>query len=340
MTTRAEEITQFLQTAGWGAAQRSALAGDASNRRYERLTANTSARAVLMDAPPAQNPSCKPFVDIAAHLCSLGLSAPKVFHQDLSVGLLLIEDLGDALFAREMAARPLQTVPLYCAAVDVLLAIQKAPVPTGMSKMDPATMADMISPAFDWYASASGDVPAKETEEVTTAFEALFAAHLPAPDVLILRDFHAENLLWLPERAGPARVGLLDFQDAVVGHAGYDLVSLLQDARRDVSPRDAAAVKAYFVDKSQCDTASFERSYALLGAQRNLRILGIFARLCLQGGKPQYVDLIPRVYAHLMVNLDHPVLHAVAQPLRQMLPEPNPEFLTSLRDQCATHPRP
>jgi aminoglycoside/choline kinase family phosphotransferase len=158
--------------------------------------------------------------------------------------------------------------------------------------------------------------------------------------VLVLRDYHAENLIWLPEREGIARVGLLDFQDAVLGHPEYDLVSMLQDARRDVPDNIVRETCQHYLARSGADPESFETAYHLLGLQRNLRILGVFARLCIQAGKPHYVDLIPRVYAHVLHNLKHPKLHHLAKAFLPALPEPTPDFLNTLRNRCAKIPTP
>lgn len=155
--------------------------------------------------------------------------------------------------------------------------------------------------------------------------------HNDATPVLIQRDYHAENLLWLPEREGIERVGLLDFQDAMSGHPAYDLVSLLQDARRDVAPEVEEAMIIRYLEKSGFDDSSYRAAYAVLGVQRNLRILGVFARLGQDHGKPHYVDLIPRVWNHLIRDLDHPALAPVAEKLRAELPEPTPENLERLK---------
>ncbi|MFG6594377.1 aminoglycoside phosphotransferase family protein [Sulfitobacter sp. 1A13368] len=336
MTERAALIKGFLQTAGWAEASRKLLAGDASNRRYDRLRKANGARAILMDAPPERGEDVRPFRHVAAHLADCGLSAPEIYHADNDNGLLLIEDLGDDLFARLMAADPARELPLYRAAADVLVKLHAAPLPE-LPICDADWLTDMAAPAFDYYAPAGGR---EANAAFAEAFHPLAAALDDSPKVVILRDYHAENLLWLPEREGAARVGLLDFQDALLGHPAYDLVSILQDARRDV-PR---AVEAQIIDDYLAQTGQaappFRRAYALLGAQRNLRILGIFARLCLRDGKPHYVDLIPRVWQHLQHNLRHPALADAAEAIAGVLPPPTPEFLEQLKSQCATIPTP
>jgi aminoglycoside/choline kinase family phosphotransferase len=168
------------------------------------------------------------------------------------------------------------------------------------------------------------------------ALEAALRAHADGPRVLILRDYHAENLLWLPGRKGLARVGILDFQLGQLGQPGYDLVSLLQDARRDVAVATEAAMIARFVAATGVEAEAFAAQYAVLGAQRALRILGIFARLCLVAGKPGYLPLIPRVWDQLQRNLAHPALADLGAICQDVLPDPTPETLSRIASQCST----
>lgn len=336
MTKRTLLIDTILQMAGWAEATRKLLAGDASNRRYDRLRKADGDTAILMDAPPERGEDVRPFLHVATHLADCGLSAPAIYHADSDQGLLLIEDLGDDLFARLMAADPAQELPLYRAAADVLVKLHSAPLPE-LPLCDAEWLTDMTAPAFDFYAPEGGP---QAKDAFGQAFHPLATALDDAPTVVILRDYHAENLLWLPQREGAARVGLLDFQDALLGHPAYDLVSILQDARRDVPRAVEAQIIDYYLGQTEQEDAPFRRAYALLGAQRNLRILGIFARLCLRDGKPHYVDLIPRVWQHLQHNLRHPALAAVADSLAGVLPPPTPEFLEHLKSQCARIPTP
>lgn len=327
-------VTEFLAGAGWGAAQVSPLAGDASARRYFRVTKGAG-RAVLMDSGSLDQ---GPFLQVGAWLRGQGLSAPKVLAEDRRQGLLLLEDLGDGLFAR--LAGPVDEQTLYSAAVDVLIALDRAEVPGFLPGFEPATMCDQIDVAFDWYRRGiigeSGDAFGR----IRSGFETVFANHVPETSTVLLRDYHAENLIWLPDREGLARVGLLDFQDAMVGPAGYDLVSLLFDARRDVPTDLIEAMLSRFCTQTGRDRDTFAASAAVIGAQRNLRILGVFARLCMAQGKAHYVDLIPRVWGHVETCLAHPALAPVAGPIRAALPAPSPDALTRLRDRCATAPMP
>lgn len=333
MPERSELAAAFLADAGWAAATRAPLAGDASNRRYERLTdPATGKTAVLMDAPPDRGEDVRPFVRVARFLGSVGLSAPKVLAQDADAGFLLLEDLGDDLFARVIPRSPELENSLYSAATDVLIALHAAPPPP-LAAYDPPLMCDLALLAFDKYRDGIRGTPDMAARG---AFASTFRAMLTeiaatATPVAIQRDYHAENLLWMPGRTGIARVGLLDFQDAMLGHPAYDLVSLLQDARRDVSPALETEMVERYLRRTGADRRAFETAYAVLGAQRNLRILGVFARLGMEYGKPHYVDLIPRVWGLLQRDLDHPALAPVAGMLRAALPEPTPDNLQRLR---------
>ncbi|WP_137700931.1 aminoglycoside phosphotransferase family protein [Marimonas lutisalis] len=340
MSARETLATAFLAGTGWAAATRAPLAGDASNRRYERLSHPALGSAVLMDAPPEKGEDTRPFTRIARHLTALGLSAPRILAEDAEHGFLLLEDLGDALFARVIPETPALETPLYEAATDVLLSLHRADLPPGLAAYSPQVMTDMAALAFDWYLAHAATPDTAARAAFTSAFQPLLDTHAADQSVLIQRDYHSENLLWLPDRAGPAGVGLLDFQDAMTGHAAYDLVSLLQDARRDVPPAIESAMIDRYIAQSGWNRDAFLAAYHLLGAQRNLRIVGVFARLCLRDGKAHYVDLIPRVWNLLQRDLDHPALAPVAGLVRAALPEPTPEILITLKKKCATIPTP
>lgn len=334
MTRRSEASTAFLAANGWGQAVRRFLAGDASDRSYDRLTRGAQT-AVLMDAPPGTADDTAAFVSIAAHLRRIGLSAPDILAQDLTQGFLLIEDLGDALFARVLETSTTQEPVLYRAATDVLVRLQAQSAPAGLPDLSAADWAQAATFALDWYAFAATGQRPSSVEFVQTLTDAL-QTHADGPRVLILRDYHAENLLHLPQRQGVAAVGLLDFQLAQMGQPGYDLVSLLQDARRDVSPDVASDMTLYFAKETGRDIPAFEASCAALGAQRSLRILGIFARLCLVGGKPGYLKLIPRVWRQLQGNLSHPALSDLRAVCDGLLPAPTDTVLQKIGDQCAS----
>jgi len=332
MTDRASLADRFLAATSWAQAARAPLAGDASNRRYERLTDPASgATAVLMDAPPDKGEDVRPFVAVARFLRDRGLSAPAIYAADPESGFLLLEDLGDALFARVLAADPAPERQLYEAATHVLIALHEA-APLDLPAYDPPLMAELAGLAFAKYrAGILGDDGGAALARFLPRFEDILRATTGGRRVVILRDYHAENLIWLPERSGPARVGLLDFQDAMLGHPAYDLVSLLQDIRRDVPAGIEIAMTDLYISATGSDDHAFRTAYAVLGAQRNLRILGVFARLATDYGKPHYVDMIPAVWAHLLRDLEHPALAPVAGLLLDALPPPTLEALDKLR---------
>ncbi|MCA3442579.1 MAG: phosphotransferase [Rhodobacter sp.] len=333
MPDRADHKAAFLSQAGWAGAGCRFLADDASARSYDRLT-RAGKTAVLMDAPPDTGEDVGPFVAIARHLTGIGLSAPGILAQDRDHGFLLLEDLGDDLFARLIIRDPSCEPALYAAAVDVLICLQAHRPAPDLPDAGAADWAGAAAVALDWYRYAiTGD--RVDTTLFRQTLQTALEAHANGPRVMILRDYHAENLLWLPKRAGVARVGLLDFQLAQLGQPGYDLVSLCQDARRDVSSSVQAAMIRRFVAAKGLEEAGFAASYATLGAQRALRILGMFARLCLGMGKPGYVALIPRVWAQLQQNLLHPALADLSLLCADLLPDPTASRLERIRSQCA-----
>jgi aminoglycoside/choline kinase family phosphotransferase len=329
MADRLSLARAFADRSGWSGADLRFLAGDASARRYYRLSGPTGS-AVLMDAPPGQGEEIAPFVAIARHLTGLGLSAPQILAEDAVAGFLLLEDLGDGLYARLLASESGPELAFYRAVV------QAAPAPQGLTDATAADWAEATRLVLDWYCRAiTGTVP--DGTDLLTEMASVLHQHADGARVLILRDYHAENLLWLPDRAGVARVGVLDFQLAQMGQPGYDLVSLCQDARRDLGADVCDSAVRHFLDLTGRDAVRLDASLAVLGAQRALRILGIFARLCLAGSKPGYVALIPRVWGQLQQSLAHPALAGLAPICHRLLPDPSPNRLERIRAQCGQH---
>lgn len=335
----------FLANAGLADAQRELLPGDASTRRYERLTATDGQSFLLMDAPPlAESPPCDPawgaeqrlaagwnatarlaagsvgaFAAVARHLRSIDLSAPAVHALDVPQGLAVVEDFGDGAFAR-LIEQGADERELYFAAIDALAVLHAAPTPEvlpGPGGSWPLLTYDALAlkagadlfvdwlpklkPQLDFGASARAGWDALWTDITQRgAAGARVMAH---------RDFHAENLIWLPHRVGAARVGMIDFQDALIAHPSWDLHSLLQDARRDVSPElEALALDRYFNHRRDLDREAFMADYAALAALNEARILGIFARLVARDHKPRYLDFMPRMWRQLERNLQNPAL--------------------------------
>ncbi len=311
MTNRSATIDAFLQVNGRGRASRVPLAGDASARRYERV-AGGGMSAILMDAPPDQ-PALRtgPFVRIASWLRRHGFSAPAIIDQRVDEGLVLMEDLGDDLFSRVLAAGVdgVDEAALYGAAVDVLVALQALDPPADLPPYDDDKMLEEASRFTRWSAT---DLSEREKDAYLDIWRELLPCMRVGTAAFVYVDYHADNLLWLPEREGLARVGLLDFQDGRLGPCAYDLVSLLEDARRDVSPGLAEAmIERYLAARPDLDADAFRTAYATLGAHRNSKILGMIANWA-RTGKPQYLALEGRVRAHLERDLAHPRLATLA----------------------------
>lgn len=326
MTARAMDQAAFLVGAGWDDAQIAPLAGDASARRYFRLTRGDD-RAVLMDADPARGEDTRPFIAMAEHLAAQNLSPPQILARAPETGFLLLEDLGDRLFARDVAAHPDQETTLYRAALDALDQL-RGTAPPPVDRYDAPAMAEAAALAIDWYAPPAS---AARRGALVAATRTALSAVWTLPEVLVLRDYHAENLIWLPDRRGVARVGLLDFQDAMLGHPLYDPVSLLVDARRDVSMHTIDTLRPVLAAQLGLDTAAFDRAFTTICAQRCLRILGVFARLWLRDGKPAYLALLPRVWGQLGAALDHPDLAGIAGIVADTLPAPTPDYIETIR---------
>ena len=295
----------FLAAHGWAGAAIAPLAGDASFRRYFRVTHGTRV-AVLMDAPPPHEDP-RPFIAVARWLAERGFAAPVIHAAAPEAGLVLLEDFGDDRMREAIDADPDATPALYEQAVDTLIELRRHPAGP-LEPYDRDALAREAALFVDWYCPAVGltiDRPGWDA-----AWQAVFGHALAAEPVTVLRDYHAENLMLRPGRSA---LGLLDFQDALAGHPAYDLVSLLQDARRDVEPAiEEAMLARYRASTATGEGAAFVDAYHVLGAQRNAKIIGIFTRLWRRDGKPRYPSLCPRVWAYLERDLSQPVLAPVA----------------------------
>ncbi|WP_347138117.1 tRNA (adenosine(37)-N6)-threonylcarbamoyltransferase complex ATPase subunit type 1 TsaE [Paracoccus sp. SSK6] len=314
----------FVAGAGWAEARVLPLAGDASARRYFRLV-GPQGSAVLMDDPSG---ACAPFVAMTDWLRGHGFGAPAILAQDQRAGLLLVEDLGDDLVARVLERDAAMAPRVYDRIADFLVDLHRHAVPAFVAPLDGPVLAEQVGLFADWYPQAAGATGGEEIAPLIARLHAELAADMPP--VLSLRDFHAENLIW----RGDAALGLIDYQDAVACHPAYDLVSALQDARRDVDPQIEAACIARYLAATGLDGDRFRAAYALLGAQRNLRIMGIFTRLCLRDGKTRYLDFMPRVWGYIQRNLGHPALAPLAQAVAA-LPAPDAATVERIRARCA-----
>ena len=296
----------FLERHGWGSARIAPLAGDASFRRYFRVH-RPQGTAVLMDAPPELEDS-RPFLAVGKHLDSLGFSAPQPLAADLDAGLILLEDFGDDRVGPFLARYAADERAVYETAVDILAALHDHP-PGDVARYTEAELLREARLFPDWYLPAVG---VTEAPGYDAAWQALWPDVLASAPVLTLRDYHADNLMLL-DRPGIRGLGLLDYQDALAGHPAYDLVSLLQDVRRAVSPGlEAAMLARYLAARPGIDPVAFNRAYDILGAQRNIKILGVFTRLYVRDGKASYPAFHPRLWQLVTHNLASPALAPVA----------------------------
>ena len=299
----------FLAAHGWADAEIRPLAGDASFRRYFRVHRGEET-AVLMDAPP-EHEDIGPFLTVAGHLLDRGFLPPRPLAIDRTRGLLLLEDFGDERVGAVLERSLEREREIYEAAVDLIAELARTPAPEDIPPYDESVMEREVALFPEWYAPAlSLDVNAESYFAAWRKVWGEILASVEARPILVLRDYHVDNLMLLP---GRRELGLLDFQDALAGHAAYDLVSLLQGSgRRDVSPELEGAMLERYVNRASVqDTDRFRAHYEILGAQRNAKILGIFTRLWKRDGKPHYLALQPRVWGYLERNLAHPALAPV-----------------------------
>jgi N-acetylmuramate 1-kinase len=324
VASRQAALAAFLERSGWGAGAPAPLAADASFRSYYRVK-NGRRRAVIMDAPPPQE-DVAGFVAISTVLRDLGLSAPKILGEDRMHGFLLLEDFGDETYNRLLAGGA-DEPELYALAIDALVALQRAVArrnPPDLPPYDETLLLAEAALLVDWYLPAVLGRPLDDRlrEEYLKLWStALTQAAVRFEPTLVLRDFHIDNLVYLRRRTGVRRCGLLDFQDAVCGPPSYDLVSLIEDARRDVSEALAQAMTArYLAAFPRLDRSAFLQSAAIFAAQRNCKILGIFARLWRRDQKPGYLRHIPRVWRLVERDLRDPALAPIRHWLDCHLP--------------------
>jgi tRNA threonylcarbamoyl adenosine modification protein YjeE len=350
--SRLAALQLFISNSGYSDAGRERMAGDASTRSYARLLREQTS-LILMNAPrrPDGPPvyggksysatvhlaeDVTPFVAVAGALRSQGLSAPAVLHSDLDAGFLITEDLG-----RESVVEgdpPLPVLGRYEAATDVLAALHgralpsELPMPSGPPYSLPEFGLDAILTEVglmpDWYLSGFGRLSADDRGAFDALWRGLAPILIDGPRTWMLRDYHSPNLIWLPQRGGGIEsVGIIDFQDAVLGPPSYDLVSLLQDARIDVPESIELLllgryIRARRAQSATFDVAHFAELYAATSAQRNTRLLGTFARLNKRDGKPHYLKHQPRIWRYLQRSLAHPSLAPLRSWFAENVPPP------------------
>jgi len=324
MNIRENIINNFLEEQGWPTAQITLLAGDASNRKYFRVKNNTG-RAILMDAPPNKE-DVRPFIFFTNYLLELGYSVPNIFAENIKEGLLLLEDFGDNTFT-QVLLQGIKEAEIYECAIDLLIDLHKRPViENRRDKIEFYSFQKLyneISLFVEWYMPLCFGIKTviKNTEEFYSIWVNLFENVSQINETLVLRDFHADNLVWLPEREGIKRCGLLDYQDAVIGSRTYDLLSLLEDARRDIMPEHKNhLMKRYLQAFPELDKEKFDATYHILAAQRHCKVLGIFSRLHARDNKDNYLAHLPRCWEMLKHSCLNPSLLELRNWLHSNMP--------------------
>ena len=300
-------IQAFLDAHGFGAARRAPLDQDASLRRYTRLLGGPRP-ALLMEAA-----DLRPFVRVAEHLRAIGLSAPAILAT--GDGALLIEDFGDRLF--HALAAP-DRAAAFDAAIDGLCAMQAARPPALPIWDADAMVATTLATLLDWWWPSRHGAPPPDAAraDLTEGLSAMLAPLARDAPVMVHRDFFSGNLIWLPDRPGPRAAGILDFQDAAIGHPAYDLASLIHDQRREIPTALAERATARFLARRDIDPAAI----AICAAQRNLRVAGLWARLARRDGKPRYLAYGPHTWRLLEAALKHPATEPLARALNRWIP--------------------
>jgi len=319
--SREKEQKNFLQSQGLTQANQIVLAADASFRRYYRITSHNKSW-VLMDAPPTKE-NTRTFVAIAKYLRSIGVNAPEIYGEDVENGFLLLEDFGDQKFSTIVeVSNHKQETKLYMAAISLLVKLQEAAPPPWLPGYTTEILMEEVNLFIDWFwpMAKTCSISTSALKTYREAWTNVLTATNAKKNVLVLRDFHVDNLMWIKGCRGLKRVGVLDFQDALSGSPIYDLVSLLEDVRRDVPADLVCDLKDYFFASQKLKSEEFEYIYAALSAQRNTKILGIFTRLSKRDGKSQYLDLLPRTWRLLDNSLSNPALSPVQQWFEEHFP--------------------
>ena len=314
MTDRTKLLNDFLKKTGWETAQRTLLAADASFRHYDLLKKDGETR-VLMDAPPPME-DVRPFLRVDKHLVKNGYSAPVVYAEDVENGFLLLEDFGDDTYTR-LLKKGYDETALYALAVDFLVDLNKLPekksVPAGLPPYDEQALLKEAMLFPDWYMPAvfGVETDSAAADEFAALWKEAFPVVFKTPRTLVLRDYHVDNLMLLPGRDGVKACGLLDFQDALDGSIAYDVMSLLEDARRDIDDALRETMRKRYVDgmgDALGDKETFLSAWHVLAAQRHTKVLGIFTRLCVRDKKSGYLQHVPRLWRLLDRALAHPAL--------------------------------
>jgi N-acetylmuramate 1-kinase len=333
LNSREELRIAFLEKNNLNTYKIEALPADASNRRYYRLSDN-NVTYILMDAPPKQE-NITQFLNVKDILADIELSVPKVLFQDIENGFLILEDFGNNTYKELLDNKTeenehLDEKKMYERAIDALAHLhQKGPKNSSLSNFSERKFVDETMIFIDWYVDVLNG--GRVSKSMTIKFKEILA-HLHNQvkifqNVVVLRDYHAQNIFWLENEVGVQKVGLIDFQDALIGSPIYDIVSLLQDARRDVSEEIVtSSITRYIKSFPNCSRKDLMMVYSILGVQRNLRIIGLFTKIAMKNKNTNYLALLPRVWRYIHSNLRHPILLPMRNWLEEVIPSQMPNF--------------
>jgi N-acetylmuramate 1-kinase len=316
----------FLKNSGISNYRSEKIKPDASHRSYTRIIVKDGSY-MLMDAPPTKE-AVKPFIEVASFLVKNGLTAPKIFVSDEENGFLLLQDFGDYSFTKLLSgnteiSKDYTEQHLYGRAIDALIALHKIKEKPNFPIFDEDMLIQESLQFIDWYIAVlhNEKLPKKDRDEFTIILKHALQYTKNLAPVVVLKDYHADNLMWLHEEFGLKKLGILDFQDAAFGSPAYDIVSLLEDARRDVGPDTThIMINKYLKAFPSISRKDFLASYAIMGAQRNLKIIGFCARQAAENNNQYYLSLLPRVWGHLYNDLKNPLLLLLKEWMVKIVP--------------------
>lgn len=336
ISDRKKLIDTFLNKTVWKNAKRVKFASDASQRNYYRLHSTKASNTILMDAPPEFGENVHKFIKASQFLERIGLSVPKIYNRDIRNGFLILEDFGDDIFTDFLLKSSQDEINFYMSATDNLITLYHAEVDSKAKHYDDCEMLSTSLLSIDWYLKYGSNIL---TGDLRNQFKVLMREVLSKimtkPMIMVHRDFHAENLIWLKNRNGKQRVGILDFQDMMPGHPAYDLASLLNDVRRVVNEDVRQKCYDHYVKNTGVDKDAFYYAFCICSAQRNLRILGVFTRLAVRDDKKHYLTFLPQVWKNLLQDLSHPDLIDLRLFIQNIFIAPNKTVLAKIRDSNA-----
>ena len=331
-------INNFLSESFWKDARKTNIASDASRRSYFRLTLGKGRTSIFMDAPPEFGEDVTKFLKVRDYLDAKGLSVPKVYDKDTKNGFLILEDFGDNLFTKFLLNSPHSEPHCYINATKNLVKLYHSGADKDADIYDSSAMRNATLLSLDWYVKYGMDtVKCSEFQNsLKLLMDDALSKIINEPMIMVHRDFHAENLIWLNERNGFKRVGILDFQDMMLGHPAYDLASLLNDIRRNVKNKVRQECLNYYTQNTGLNKDTFFRAFCICSAQRNLRVLGVFTRLSVRDKKKNYLNFLPAIWENLLRDLKHPALKDLETFVKSSFNAPDHTVITRIRDSHAS----